>query len=104
MKREQPNYLEKIIAINGDCGQPKLGIEEKQYEILKNEVNKTMIIMILIFLYSYNNIIMKVNIILHCAATVRFDEHLKKAVNINITSLLDILKLANELNNLKVRI
>lgn len=47
---------------------------------------------------------MKVNIILHCAATVRFDEHLKKAVNINIISLQDILKLANELNNLKVRI
>lgn len=45
---------------------------------------------------------MQVNIIIHSAATVRFDEHLRKAVNINIIALQDLLKLSKELKNLKV--
>lgn len=45
---------------------------------------------------------MKVNIIIHSAATVRFDEHLRKAVNINIVALQDLLKLSRELRSLKV--
>jgi len=39
---------------------------------------------------------------MHSAATVRFDEHLRKAVNINIIALKDILKMSQEMRNLKV--
>lgn len=44
------------------------------------------------------------NIIIHSAATVRFDEHLGKAVHINIAALQYMLKLAKELKNLKVNL
>jgi fatty acyl-CoA reductase len=44
-----------------------------------------------------------VNIVIHSAATVRFDEHLRTAVNININALQDILKLSKGIKNLKVR-
>lgn len=41
MKKEQPDYLNKISAIIGDCSSPNLGIAEKDQEILKNEVIST---------------------------------------------------------------
>ncbi|XP_050422287.1 fatty acyl-CoA reductase wat-like isoform X2 [Adelges cooleyi] len=79
MKKEQPDYLEKVSAVIGDCEKPNLGINEQYTEILKNEVN----------------------IVIHSAATVRFDEHLRKAVKINIIALQDILKISREIKNLK---
>ncbi|XP_015367357.1 PREDICTED: putative fatty acyl-CoA reductase CG5065 [Diuraphis noxia] len=79
MKKEQPNYLEKITAVIGDCCLPSLGIEEKYRNMLKNEVN----------------------IVIHSAATVRFDEHLRKAVNINIIALQDMLKMSQGMKHLK---
>lgn len=79
LKKEQPNYLEKVSAIIGDCELPNLGIGEQYQEILKNEVD----------------------IVIHSAATVRFDEHLRIAVNINIRALQDILKLSREMRKLK---
>jgi len=45
----------------------------------------------------------KVNIVIHSAATVRFDEQLRLAVNINIIALQDILKISQEIKNLKVK-
>jgi len=38
MKKEQPNYLEKITAVIGDCCLPNLGIQEQYRNIMKNEV------------------------------------------------------------------
>lgn len=38
LKKEQPNYMEKISAVIGDCMLPNLGIGEQYQEILKNEV------------------------------------------------------------------
>lgn len=40
---------------------------------------------------------------IHSAATVRFDEQLRTAVNINIIALQDILKISQEIKNLKVK-
>jgi len=34
----EPNYLEKITAVIGDCCLPNLGIDEQYMNILKNEV------------------------------------------------------------------
>lgn len=48
MKKEQPNYLDKISAVIGDCGLPNLGIGEQYHEILKNEVYKIIIILIIL--------------------------------------------------------
>ncbi|VVC29135.1 Hypothetical protein CINCED_3A018521 [Cinara cedri] len=79
VKNKVPDYLKKITAVIGDCALPDLGIGEQYREIFKYEVN----------------------IILHSAATVRFDEHLRKAVHINIGSLQSMIKLCKEMKHLK---
>lgn len=44
-----------------------------------------------------------VNVIFHVAATVKFDTPIKKAVHMNIRSTSDLLDLAHEIKELKVR-
>ncbi|KAL3271472.1 hypothetical protein HHI36_021958 [Cryptolaemus montrouzieri] len=43
----------------------------------------------------------KVNFVIHCAATVRFDEKLKVAAYINVRGVRDLLKIAGQIKNLK---
>ena len=66
--------------IEGDTGASDLGLSLNDRETLRN----------------------KVNIIFHCAATVRFDEKLRQAVNINVRGTKLMLLFAKEMKNLKV--
>jgi fatty acyl-CoA reductase len=50
-----------------------------------------------------NKLINEVTVIFHGAATVRFDEHIRVAMNINVLGTRELLKLAKEVTNLKVR-
>jgi len=106
MKKEQPNYLEKVSAVIGDCCLPNLGIQEQYRNILKNEVitlNNNYFQWLLDFCFIITLFfVTKVNIVIHSAATVRFDEHLRKAVNINIIALQDMLKMSQAMKDLKV--
>lgn len=45
-----------------------------------------------------------VNIVFHVAATVRFDEKLRLALQVNVSATREIILLAREIPNLKVRI
>ena len=45
-----------------------------------------------------------VNIVFHCAATVRFDEDLTKSVAMNVSAVLAIIDLAKKMKNLEVNI
>lgn len=47
-------------------------------------------------------LINNVNCVFHCAATVRFDEHIRTAVYTNVRSTQDLLLLAKKMQNLKV--
>lgn len=76
-----PNFRSKLVAVNGDVGQPNLGMSESDYETVTQEVS----------------------VIFHGAATVRFDEALKSAVYINIRGVSEILKLAKKCKSLKVK-
>ncbi|XP_017083272.1 fatty acyl-CoA reductase wat [Drosophila eugracilis] len=79
MKQVNPKYRCQITIISGDCSLPGLGISPDEREtILEN-----------------------VNIVLHSAATVRFDEKLKMAIAINVHGTKEIIKLAKEIVNLK---
>ncbi|KAJ8299133.1 hypothetical protein KUTeg_023193 [Tegillarca granosa] len=60
IREKQPNFQDKICLIHGDVCEPGLGIKQTDLEILEE----------------------KVNIVFHGAATIRFDEHLRKMVNI----------------------
>lgn len=55
LQEEQPGFAEKIIAINSDLTQPELDLSKEDQGILMENVN----------------------IVFHCAATIRFNEPLK---------------------------
>lgn len=73
------NYIKPIV---GDCTLPNLGISsEDRQELIEN-----------------------VDVVIHGAATVRFNEPLYSATQINVEATLDLLKLAKEMPNLQVSI
>ncbi|XP_052862394.1 fatty acyl-CoA reductase wat [Anopheles cruzii] len=79
MKQACPKYDHKIRAVAGDCMQPALGISASDREVLAENVN----------------------IVFHLAATVRFDEKMKTAMQINVKACQDVLDLCHEMKNLK---
>lgn len=82
LKQENPKFQHKIVPLFGDCMLPGLGINDADRESLKKNVN----------------------IVFHVAATVRFDEKLRLALKVNVSATREILLLAREIPNLKVRI
>ncbi|XP_018570239.1 fatty acyl-CoA reductase wat-like [Anoplophora glabripennis] len=79
LREQYPNFREKIFPIEGDCELPNLGLSIQDRVLLITEVN----------------------IVIHAAATVRFDESLKKASIINVRAVRDIMRLAQRMPNLK---
>ncbi|CAH0714671.1 unnamed protein product, partial [Brenthis ino] len=79
LRNERPKSLNKIIPIIGDISEPKLGINEEDEQML----------------------IENVSIVFHAAATVRFNEPLKIAVNINVLGTLRVLDLCQRMRNKK---
>lgn len=73
------NFRSKLRLINGDMEVEGLGISREDRNYINNQVE----------------------IIIHGAATVRFDEQLKKAITINVRGTRDLLELATEVRNLK---
>lgn len=82
LKKEQPEFQNRLVAIEGDCSLPNLGISKTDR----------------------NRLIREVSIVFHVAATVRFDEKIKTAAAINVRSLKDMIYLSKEMPKLKVRI
>ena len=79
VRRIQPKLLEKVKVIRGDTTFDDLAISAGDLEILKKDVS----------------------IIVHSAATIRFDEPLKRATRINVTATKRVLELAFQLKDLK---
>lgn len=80
MRNETPELLQKVHFIKGDISIDELDLSQQdRHELIEN-----------------------INIIFHCAACVKFDFPLKKAVNIQICGTLRMLKLAEEMKNLHV--
>lgn len=79
IRRIQPKLFEKVKVIRGDITFDDLAISEKDLETLKRDVS----------------------IVVHSAATIRFDEPLKRATRINVTATKRVLELATRLKDLK---
>jgi len=77
---EQPHFSEKVFTIDGDITFPDLGISEDNRTNLCNEVD----------------------IVIHSAATVRFDEPLRVAVEMNLLAVRKMIKLCRQFEKLKV--
>ncbi|XP_076162888.1 putative fatty acyl-CoA reductase CG5065 [Ptiloglossa arizonensis] len=78
LRKEMPEALNKIHYIEGDIGFSKLALSN----------------------HDRNMIIQKVNIIFHSAATVKFDEPLKVALNLNTQGTSRIIDLCKEMTQL----
>nr|CAI5843146.1 unnamed protein product [Callosobruchus analis] len=79
IKKEQPKFDHRMKVIPGDCSHSGLGLSITDRQVLTSEVN----------------------VIFHVAATVKFDENLKRAFNINVNGAKNLLELAKHMKNLK---
>ncbi|XP_011306189.1 fatty acyl-CoA reductase 1 isoform X2 [Fopius arisanus] len=77
LKEEQPNFAGKVVMVEGQLDKG-LELSPENRELLRNS-----------------------HVVFHSAATVRFDEKLRLAVNINVRGTKDILLFAREMPNLK---
>lgn len=79
IKRIQPQLIEKVKVIRGDITFDDLAISESDLDLIKKEVS----------------------VIIHSAATIRFDEPLRRATRINVTATKRVLDLASQVRDLK---
>lgn len=80
LKRKRPNFQSKVSMVSGDCVLPDLGLDEATIAKLIDEVD----------------------VVFHCAATVRFDQHIKTAAYINVRTVKDLIGMAKQMKKLKV--
>ncbi|KAL3270934.1 hypothetical protein HHI36_021439 [Cryptolaemus montrouzieri] len=76
---ECPKFIHRVVGINGDVSYPDLGISKTDKQTL----------------------IENINVVFHGAATVRFDENLKLAYNVNVTGAERVLELGKQMKHLK---
>lgn len=77
---DDPRYLERVRAVDGDMGKPQMGISPEDWaELVAN-----------------------VHIVLHSAAEVRFDESLKHLLLVNLRGTREVLRLAEACVDLAV--
>ncbi|KAM4572828.1 fatty acyl-CoA reductase 1 isoform 2-T2 [Odontesthes bonariensis] len=80
LQAEQPGFAEKIIAVNSDLTQPELNLSKGDQSILAENIH----------------------MVFHCAATIRFNEPLKDAMQLNVLATQKMLALAHRMKHLEV--
>ncbi|KAJ7416794.1 Fatty acyl-CoA reductase 1 [Willisornis vidua] len=80
LRDEQPDFKAKIIVVMSELTQPELDLSEPIKEKL----------------------IDCINIVFHCAATIRFNETLRDAVRLNVIATQQLLFLAQQMKHLEV--
>lgn len=80
IREKNPEYFAKVIAIGGDMKSDELGISDHDQQIL----------------------IQNISIIFHCAATVRFNEKIREAIDINVKGTQKLMELSRQMDDLKV--
>lgn len=78
LKSTNPENLNKLECIEGDCVEENLGISPESFEKMKN-----------------------VSIIIHSAASIKFDDSLKKVLLMHVRGTRDICRFAEKLSNLE---
>ncbi|KAG5671313.1 hypothetical protein PVAND_001518 [Polypedilum vanderplanki] len=79
LKENSPELLKKIVMIEGDTAKDNLGISEADQKMICE----------------------KVSIFINSAASINFNDPLKDAVNTNVRSIMELLKLARKVKNLE---
>ncbi|PAA61407.1 hypothetical protein BOX15_Mlig015523g1, partial [Macrostomum lignano] len=79
LRQDRPDFRSQISPLQGDLYEPNLGLSQKDIELL----------------------IRNVSIVFHSAATVRFDEHLKIAVQMNLEGPKKVAELCERMPHLE---
>lgn len=79
IRESHPERLRKVIFIAGDISKANIGVSNSDLQLLKETVN----------------------IVFHSAATVRFDQGIKEAVNLNTLGSKRLWDLCSEMQNLR---
>ncbi|XP_016302889.1 fatty acyl-CoA reductase 1 [Sinocyclocheilus anshuiensis] len=79
VREDNPDFHQKIIPISSELTQPGLAISPEDVQTLTSCIN----------------------IVFHCAATIRFDEPLKHALQLNVIATLQLLSLAQQMQHLQ---
>lgn len=80
LRKNQPDFLERVAIVAGDLEQPALGIESAVAERLKRCIH----------------------IVIHAAADVRFNEPLYDLIRCNLLGTRELLELAKQMKHLEV--
>ncbi|XP_061898507.1 fatty acyl-CoA reductase 1 [Entelurus aequoreus] len=80
LQEEQPYFAEKIIAVSCDLTKPELDLRKDKQILLAESIH----------------------IVFHCAATIRFNEPLKDAMQLNVLATQKMLALAHKMKHLEV--
>lgn len=80
LRRDSPDVLNKLVPIAGDMSLPALGVSPSDVKILSDNVS----------------------IVFHSAATVKFDQTLKSAVEMNLKGTMQLIQLVRKLERLDV--
>ncbi|XP_013177308.1 PREDICTED: fatty acyl-CoA reductase 1-like [Papilio xuthus] len=80
LKAALPKFRHKVVGVPADCAAPGLGLSLADRQLLTE----------------------KVNVMFHCAATVKFDEQLRAALATNVRAPLHLLRLARDMRALDV--
>ncbi|CAL8262444.1 unnamed protein product [Merluccius merluccius] len=80
LQDEQPDFAEKIIAVSSDLTQKEMNLSKGDQATLAEHIN----------------------IVFHCAATIRFNEPLKDAIQLNVLATQKMVALAHTMKHLEV--
>ncbi|XP_049767490.1 fatty acyl-CoA reductase 1-like [Schistocerca cancellata] len=80
LRGERPDFARHLSVIAGDVSSPDFWLAEQDMAALRRDVS----------------------VVFHCAASVRFDDSLRQAVNTNVVGTKRLLQLAEQLPNLQV--
>ncbi|KFM65961.1 putative fatty acyl-CoA reductase, partial [Stegodyphus mimosarum] len=78
LKKERPEAIQKVIGITGDLSLPQLGVSPADLAAMAKNVS----------------------IVFHSAATVKFDEPLKQAIDMNVLATRRMIELCHKLPNI----
>lgn len=82
LKSEQPDAIKKVVAVTGDMSLPCLGVSESDMSAMAENVS----------------------VVFHSAATVKFDEPLKHAVDMNVLGTRRTIELCHKLPKIEALI
>lgn len=80
IREKKPAAFDKLVAVGGDMMVENLGMDPEDMKLIRENVN----------------------VVIHSAATVKFDEHLRAAVTMNVIGTKRIIDLCHQIKDLKV--